>query len=106
MKQRAVIIGRRADADIRRFGRYIAHFGAPATAERYVERLYKHIIGLDIATERGIRRGDIAPGLHIIAFERSATLAVLVEDKKAVVIRVFYRGQNWERALRHQFGKR
>lgn len=105
MKQRAIRVGPRAAADIRRVGRYIAHFGAPRTAEAYVGRLAEFVVHLDIATERGLDRADIHAGLRIIPFEKSAVVALLVGEESATVIRVFYRGQDWEGALRNQYAK-
>lgn len=106
MKQRRVIVGRQADADIRRIAKYIALMGAgPATAARYVERLEVAVNNLDLATERGIDLSHISRGLRLIAFESSANLAVKVYADRAVVIRVFYRGQDWDQALRRHFRK-
>jgi len=102
MKQRAIKVGPRTHADIARIGRYIAIFGAPVTAEAYVVRLYELVMRLDIATKRGIDRCDIRQGLRIIAFEKGANLALLVKDDSATLVRVFHRGQNWERALQAQ----
>lgn len=54
---------------------------------------------LSAASERGLSRPDIIPGLRVIGFGRT-TIAVVVEDDVAVVIRVFHGGQDWERALK------
>jgi plasmid stabilization system protein ParE len=97
LRRRAIEVGPRAAADIRRLGRYIAHFGAPRTAETYVRRL-------DIATGRGLDRADIYEGLRIIAFEKSAIMAVLVGDDSETV-HVFYRRQDWEDALQKQYAR-
>jgi toxin ParE1/3/4 len=105
VKQRAISVGPRAAADIRNIGRYIAYLGAPRTARSYVNRLYDFVMRLDLATERGIDRNGIRQGLRIIPFENSATLALLVKADAATVIRVFYRGHDWERTLRGQFAK-
>jgi plasmid stabilization system protein ParE len=106
MKERRVKVGPRAAADLRRIGRYIAHFGMPLTAERYVERLGDFIMRLDLAAERGEPRPDIFPTLRVIPFETSATIAAIISDDTVTVMRVFYRGQNWERALRRDLGRR
>jgi plasmid stabilization system protein ParE len=106
VKRRAIKVGPRAGTDIRRMGRYIARFGAPRTAEGYVARLYDFVMRLDIATERGSERSDIHPNLRIVAFEKSAIVALLVSESTAIVVRVFYRGQDWEAALHDQFDTR
>ncbi len=106
MKQRAVVVGLRADRDIRKIGAYIAGASGQITAGAYVARLQDFALRLDLASERGTSRDDICPGLRIIPFENSANLAILAEDNTAVLMRVFYRGKNWERELRAQFRRR
>jgi toxin ParE1/3/4 len=103
MKSREVRVGPRADKDIRRIGAYIASEGAPETAVGYVLRISEFVMRLDMASERGQARDDIRSGLRVIPFEKSALVAVLVDATRVQVVRVFYRGQNWERALRSQF---
>ena len=46
-----------------------------------------------------MRRDDIRPGLRIIGFERRVTMAFMVEAERVVVLRLFYRGANWENPL-------
>jgi plasmid stabilization system protein ParE len=106
MRQRLIKVGPHADADIRFLGSRIAAFGIPLTAERYVERLYAFVMRLDIATERGTALTDIHPDLRLIPFEKSATIAVLVGEDAATVVRVFYGGEDWEGSLRRQFAGR
>jgi plasmid stabilization system protein ParE len=106
MRERKVGIGPRADRDIRRLGSYIAAFGGPLTAERYVERLYAFVTRLDVATERGTARDDIHPGLRLIPFEKSAMVAILIGDDAATIVRIFYRGEDWESSLRRHFSSR
>jgi plasmid stabilization system protein ParE len=103
MKRRMVRVGPRADADIRGIGSYIAYLGAPESGVGYVLRLSEFVLRLDMASERGQARDDIKAGLRVIPFEKSAAIAVVVSDTLVQVVRVFYRGQNWERALRSQF---
>lgn len=103
MKVRAVRVGPRADADIRRIGNYIAYLGAPESAMGYVLRLSEFVLRLDVASERGKARYDIKAGLRIIPFEKSANIAVIVGETDVQVVRVFFWGQNWERSLRAQF---
>lgn len=105
MKTRLVRISPQASSDIARIADYMACFVSPATGDRFLTRLYDFVWRLDLAAQRGIDRADIHPGLRVIPFERAANLAVLVADTEATVLRVFYHGQGWESALRHQFGQ-
>jgi plasmid stabilization system protein ParE len=103
MRVRAVRVGPRAAADIRRIGSYIAYLGAPESSVGYIGRMMEFVLRLDIGAERGRAFNDIKLGLRVIAFEQSATIAVIVSEKRVQVVRVFYRGQDWERSLRSQF---
>jgi toxin ParE1/3/4 len=47
-----------------------------------------------------MRRDDIRPGLRTIGFERRATIAFQVKRAEVVIVRIFYGGQDYERALR------
>ena len=45
-------------------------------------------------------RDDIRPGLRVIGFERRATIVFQVTENEVVIVRIFYGGQDYERALR------
>lgn len=51
--------------------------------------------------ERGVRRDDLLPGLRIIGYRRSVTVAFRVSAVTQVVsvVGVFYGGQDYEAAL-------
>ena len=49
--------------------------------------------------ERGAS-DDIRPGLRIMGFERRATIVFETNGAEVVIVRIFYGGQNSERALR------
>ncbi len=66
---------------------------------RYVERIEVYCLGFDLIAERGRRRDDIRPGLRIVGFERSATIAFHVEVETVTIDRVLYGGRDIERAL-------
>jgi len=95
VKRRVVEISQDARDDLFALYDWIAEAGSPDTALAYVERIEAFCTGLDLASERGSLRDDVRPGLRIVGFERSATIAFMVEDKRVVVLRVFYGGRNW-----------
>jgi toxin ParE1/3/4 len=105
MKAREVIVGPGARADMARIADYIAIFVSPTNGEDFLIRIFDFVWRLDLAAQRGIDRSDIHPGLRVIPFERRANLAVVITDATATVVRVFHRGQDWESALRHQYGR-
>ena len=57
-------------------------------------------MALETFPKRGTRRDDIRPGLRTMGFERRATIAFQVTSKEVVIVRIFYGGQDYERALR------
>jgi len=99
VKRRIVEISEEARRDLFALYDWIAEAGSPDTALAYVERIETYCKGLDLASERGHLRDDIRPGLRIVGFERSATIAFMVEDKRVVVLRIFYGGRNWTKIL-------
>lgn len=78
---------------------WIADAASPDTALSYLERIEAHCLGLKHVAERGHRRDDIRPGLRILGFERRVTIAFMVEDQRATILRVFYGGRNWEEVM-------
>jgi toxin ParE1/3/4 len=54
--------------------------------------------------KRGTRRGDIAPGLRTIGFERRVTIAFRVLEGVVEIVTIAYAGRDFENGLRE--GKR
>ncbi len=105
MKTRLVRIGPGANTEIRYIADYLAHFVSPLSGDQFLDRIFDFVWRLDLAAQRGLDRSDIYPGLRVIPFEKKANLAVIVTDESITLVRVFYRGQDWESALRHQYGR-
>lgn len=81
---------------------YIAQAsGYPATAERFVEGIVAYCEGFQTFPERGMRRNDLLPGLRLIGYRRTVTVAfrVNVTAQTVAVVGVFYGGQDYEAAL-------
>lgn len=95
MKTRAVEISEEARRDLFAIYDWIAGAGAPDTALAYVERVETACKSLDVASERGTERSDVRPGLRVIGFERSASIAFMVENERVVILRIFSGGRNW-----------
>ena len=89
-----------AEADLLALYRYIAEEAGLETAGTYIGRIEAACMALEHSPERGTRRDDIRPGLRIIGFERRATIAFQVQAREVVIVRIFYGGQDYERALR------
>lgn len=90
----------RAETDLVDIYQYIAEATGHLVARRFVERVQAACDGLATFPARGTQRDDIRPGLRIVGFERRAAIAFEIEKSRVRIIRVFYGGQDYERALR------
>ena len=96
---RRVVLARTALNDLTRIGRWIIEAGAPQTGQRYVARIKVRLAKLGDAPEAGRPYGFSDPGLRIIGYERRVMIAYRIEKTRIIVVRVFYGGQNWQKAL-------
>src|SRR5437868_2491630 len=100
MKRYEVSFRPRAEADLFALYQYIAEEAGTAVAGGYIGRIEAACLALATFPERGTRRDDIRAGLRTMGFERRATIAFQVIEDEVVILRIFYGGQNYERALR------
>ncbi|HEY3800656.1 MAG TPA: type II toxin-antitoxin system RelE/ParE family toxin [Caulobacteraceae bacterium] len=103
MNRRAVF-GRRALADLRENGAWIAERASDRTAARYLHRLRACCERFDIFPERGTLRGDLRPGIRIIGFERRITVAFPVFEEAVLIACLFYGGRDIESAFAEDGG--
>jgi toxin ParE1/3/4 len=89
-----------AERDLLRLYEYIANEASIERAGSFIERIEEACLSLQTSPERGTRRDDIRPGLRTMGFERRATIVFQVRGREVVIVRVFYAGQDYERALR------
>ena len=89
-----------AEADLFGLYDYIAAESGHLIAGGYIERIEAACMALATFPERGRKRDDIRPGLRIVGFERRATVVFQVKKTEVVIVRIFYGGQDYERALR------
>ncbi|MEJ0096792.1 MAG: type II toxin-antitoxin system RelE/ParE family toxin [Bauldia sp.] len=99
MKRRSVVFAPEAANDLLRLYEWIADAAGPSIAIEYIDQLEAYCLGFDLASECGILRDDIRPGLRIVGFKRRMTIAFTVDEKIVTVLRVFYGGQDWESTL-------
>ena len=100
MKRRVVEISDEARNDLIRLYDRIAEAASPATALSYVEGIENYVLGFDIASERGVLRDDIRPGLRVVGYKHRASIAFIVEDERVIILRIFHGGQNWTEQFR------
>ncbi len=89
-----------AGADLVGLYDHIADVAGEEAAGVYIDRIEASCRALESFPQRGTKRDDIRPGLRTMGFERRATIVFQVKRTEVVIIRVFYGGQDYERALR------
>lgn len=99
MQRREVVFSPEARADLEYLYDYIAERSGPTRAIAYLERIEAFCRRFDLASERGMRRNDIRPGLRIVGFERRVTIAFHVDEDTVTINRVLYGGRDLDRAF-------
>lgn len=89
-----------AETDLFGLYRYIAEHSGDVVAGDYIGRIEAACMALETFPERGTRRDDIRPGLRTMGFERRATIVFEIRKTEVVIVRIFYGGQDYERAFR------
>jgi toxin ParE1/3/4 len=100
MKKFVVTFRPLAEADLFGLYRYIAAESGLQVAGDYIERIDAACNALTVFPERGLRRDDIRAGLRTVGFEGRATIAFQIKKSEVVIVRIFYGGRDYERALR------
>jgi toxin ParE1/3/4 len=95
VKRRRIVYSETADRDLLIVLRWIAENSSPAAALSIVEDIERFISTLDLASERGTARDDLAPGLRVVTYRR-AEIAIYVSAGDVTIARIFYGGQDWE----------
>jgi plasmid stabilization system protein ParE len=91
-----------AQAQLEAIQEYITQASPCSTkAARFVEGIVDYCESFETFPERGTRRDDLLPGLRIIGYRRSVTVAFRVNTvaKTVSVVGVFYGGQDYDTAL-------
>lgn len=95
MIRRRVVLSPDAQADLASIYDWIADQASPAVAMAYVERLESHVMGFEVASERGTRRDHIRQGLRTTGFERRLTIAFEVAADRVTILGFFSGGRDW-----------
>ena len=89
-----------AEADLFGLYRHIVAAAGHEVAGAYIDRIEAACMALATFPERGARCCDLRPGLRTIGFEQRATIVFQVKRAEVVIVRIFYGGQDYERAMR------
>lgn len=97
MKRYTIRLSPEARTDLVDIHGYIAErSGSFVTADRYIERIGGFLSSFDIFPERGTIRDDIRPRLRIVGFERSASVAFIVDNDDVIILRILVGGREFE----------
>lgn len=96
MRQFSVVFSPAAAEDLESIRAHIAGANSISIADSFVERLIAHCESLARAPHRGTVRDQIRPGLRIIGWRRTVTVAFAVDDEalRVDIAGVFYRGRD------------
>lgn len=95
----SIVISPEARAQLEALYDYIAQATSDAMALNFTNAILDHIDTLRDFPMRGAARDDILPRLRTIGFRRRVTIAFAVEESAALVVGVFYGGQDFEALL-------
>ena len=95
MKVWRLVLSRRANADLAAIYGWVAESASETTADRYTARLQRFCLRLTRYPRRAEVRNDLFPGVRLIGFEKSVTVAFIVDEVRDEVriLRLLYRGQ-------------
>ena len=99
MKQRTVIVSPEAEEDMAQMHSYLKAKASKLVADRYIDRIGVFLARLDLASERGTLRSDIRSDVRVVGFERTVTVAFMVNSDSVKILRIFSGGQNWQEIL-------
>ena len=99
MKSRTVVFTKAARADTLDIYEWISANSSWETAGRFIARLERAFMSLDVAAERGTSRDDVRKGLRLVGFERSLTIVFEVTNEEVHILRIFRAGRDWESDL-------
>lgn len=90
----SIVFRPEAELELSELYDFVTEQGGPDRAWRYVSGIRQMIFGLAEFPKRGTERTEMLPGLRIIGFKRSASIAFVVQDTEVVILGVFYGGRN------------
>lgn len=94
MKRYAVRLSSEAEADLVEIYCCISTASMSSlVARQYVDRLIAYLHSFDVFPERGSLRNDVREGLRVVGFERSISVAFIVEEESVVILRLAQHGQ-------------
>ena len=82
----------KAEAELEQLYDDIADRASPAIAWNFIVGTRDHCLGLSTFPQHGTERIEIMPGLRIIGYRRTVSIAFAVEAKRVLILGVFFAG--------------
>lgn len=89
-----IVLRPEARQELRDLYLYIAEQAGDTRALAYVNGIRQVINGLAEFPKRGTERTEMLPGLRIIGYKRSASIAFVVDSSEVIILGVFYGGRD------------
>ena len=97
MKRYTVGLEPEAQADFDDIYGWIARAAGLSVADAFTERLRNYCEKLDVTPLRARPRDDLMPGLRVVTFEKSVSIAYRVQNDRVDILRFAYRGRDLKR---------
>ena len=89
-----VIFHPQAEVELEQLYEYIGQQASPAIAWNFVCGIRDYCQGLATFPERGTERAEYAPGLRIVGYRRTVSIAFAVRGERVLILGIFYGGRN------------
>jgi len=89
-----------AERHIDKLHKYITTHASEDRADGYVSRIVAFCNGLTTFPQRGTRRDDLMPRLHVTSLDRRVTIAFVVTADAVLIEGIYYGGQDFETQFR------
>ncbi|CCV14659.1 type II toxin-antitoxin system RelE/ParE family toxin [Mesorhizobium sp. STM 4661] len=72
----------------------ITQRASPTIAWNFVAGIRDHCLGLSTFPQRGTERLEVMPGLRIIGYRRTVSIAFALKGEHVLILGIFYGGRN------------
>lgn len=90
-----VLLHPKAEEELNALYDTVAEKAGPTTAWSFVSGIRTFCLQLADFPERGTERVELMPGLRIIGYRRSVSIAFAVQPETVVILGIFYGGRNF-----------
>jgi plasmid stabilization system protein ParE len=104
VKNYALDIRDAAYEDLAGIRNYIADARGQTFAEHFIARILDHLATFKTAPFRGTRQDELRPGLRIVGWRHTITIAFVPDEslQKVTILAVLYRGRDVATALKQR----